>query len=54
MADTIWSLVALVGSIIVVGVVFYYVFQGRDDRARDEEAREYFDRHGHWPGEKPG
>jgi hypothetical protein len=21
------------------------------DREREEEAREYFDRHGHWPGE---
>jgi hypothetical protein len=26
---------------------------GRHDREREEEAREFFDRHGHWPDEDP-
>jgi len=33
------------------GVVVYFLLQGRDDRDKDEAAREYFDTHGHWPDE---
>ena len=32
-------------------VVVYFLFEGRNDRAKEEEAREYFDAHGHWPDE---
>ena len=32
-------------------VVVYFLFTGRNDRDKDEEAREYFDAHGHWPDE---
>jgi hypothetical protein len=53
MADTIWSIVALIGAIIVIGVVAYFIATGRGDRDADEAAREYFDEHGHWPDEAP-
>ena len=54
MADTIWSIIALVGAILVIGVVAYFIATGRHDRDDDEAAREYFDAHGHWPDEAPG
>lgn len=53
MAETIWSIIALVGAIIMVGVIAYFIASGRGDRERDEEARRYFDEHGHWPDEAP-
>ena len=53
MADTIWSIIALVGAILVIGMIAYFIASGRDDRTEDEAAREYFDAHGHWPDEKP-
>ena len=34
------------------GVILYFLVKGDgDDRLREEEAREYFDAHGHWPDE---
>ena len=32
-------------------VVVYFLWSGRHDRDKEEEAREYFDAHGHWPDE---
>jgi hypothetical protein len=53
MAETIWSVIALLGAIIVIGGVAYFIATGRNDRELDEEARRYFDEHGHWPDEAP-
>ena len=51
--ELIWSAVAVLASIAVIGVVGYFMFSGRHDRDREEEAREFFDRHGYWPDEDP-
>lgn len=51
MGDLIWSIVAAIGALIVVGVLFYYLFAGGSDRERDEDARRFFDEHGYWPDE---
>ena len=53
MTETIWSIVAVVGSFATIGVIFYYWIKGGDDRQREEDARRYFDEHGHWPDEAP-
>jgi hypothetical protein len=53
MYNLIWSIVALVGAIVMVGTVAYFIATGRDDRDADEAARRYFDEHGHWPDESP-
>ena len=53
MAETIWSIIALLGAILVVGTIAYFIATGRDDREADEAARRYFDEHGHWPDESP-
>ena len=52
-AETIWSIIALLGAVLVVGMIAYFIATGRDDRDKDEAAREYFDEHGHWPDESP-
>ena len=52
-AETIWSIIALLGAIAVVGMIAYFIATGRDDREADEAARRYFDEHGHWPDETP-
>ena len=53
MAEAIWSIIALLGAIAVVGMIAYFIATGRDDRDEDEAARVYFDEHGHWPDESP-
>jgi hypothetical protein len=52
-AELIWSIIAVIASLGVCGVVVYYLITGRSDRDREEAAREYFDEHGHWPDEAP-
>jgi drug/metabolite transporter (DMT)-like permease len=48
-----------VGLVIVAIIVwmvnwmFQMSVQSNREREVEEEAREYFDRHGHWPGEAP-
>jgi hypothetical protein len=54
MAETIWSVIAVVGGLLMVVVILYFLVTGRDDRDREEDARRYFDEHGHWPDESPG
>jgi hypothetical protein len=54
MAETIWSIIAVLGAFAVVGVVVYFLITGRHDRDEEEAARRYFDEHGHWPDEAPG
>jgi hypothetical protein len=53
MVQDIYAIVAVVLSIAMCVVVIYFLLTGRDDRAKEEEAREYFDSHGHWPDEEP-
>lgn len=53
MAETIWSIIAVVGGFAMVGGVLYCMLTERGDREREEEARVYFDEHGHWPDEAP-
>ena len=54
MAETIWSVIAVVGGLAMCGVILYFLLTGQGDREKEEEARRYFDEHGHWPGESPG
>jgi membrane protein implicated in regulation of membrane protease activity len=46
--------VVLVGSAVIVWMInwlFRLSVQSNEDREREEQAREYYDRHGRWPGE---
>jgi hypothetical protein len=52
-AETIWSIIAVVGGFAMVGGVLYFMLTERGDREREEAARVYFDEHGYWPDEAP-
>jgi hypothetical protein len=51
MAELIWSVIGVAGGILLIVVILWSLATGRDDRDREEEARRYFDEHGHWPDE---
>jgi hypothetical protein len=53
MAETIWSVIAVVGGLAMCGVILFFLVTGHHDRDKEEEARRYFDEHGHWPDETP-
>jgi hypothetical protein len=49
------------GGIVSAGLAIFFVnwlfrtgAAGDREREREDEAREYFDRHGHWPDQRPG
>src|SRR3954465_10785291 len=51
MLNEIYSVFAVICGIGICVAVIYFLIEGRDDRAKEEEARENFDTHGHWPDE---
>ena len=51
MAELIWSIVGVLGGILLIVVILWALATGRGDRDREEDARRYFDEHGHWPDE---
>jgi hypothetical protein len=53
LAQTIWSIIAVVGGFAMVAGVLYAMLTDRGEREREEAARTYFDEHGHWPDEAP-
>jgi hypothetical protein len=40
-------------AVLLMNVLFRFGAKGDEEREAEDEAREYFTRHGHWPGEKP-
>jgi hypothetical protein len=48
------ALVAASVCVWISNLMFRFSFSDASDRDRDEQAREYFDEHGHWPGESSG
>ena len=53
MANVIWLALAIAAALAVCGGLAYFLFTGRNDRRDEEEARRFFERHGHWPDEEP-
>ena len=53
MLETIWSLIAVLGGLLVVAMILYFLVTGEKDREDEEAARRYFDEHGRWPDESP-
>lgn len=41
-------------AVFMLNFFFRMGVSGDRERDREEEARAYFDRHGHWPDERPG
>jgi hypothetical protein len=52
-ADVIWAIIALVSSVGSIALLIYLQARGRYDRDEEDAARDFFDRHGHWPDERP-
>ncbi len=40
-------------AVLMINALFRMGVSGDEDRAREEEARRYFDEHGEWPEEAP-
>jgi hypothetical protein len=53
MVQELYAAVAVALSLAMCGVILYFWFTDRSDREAEEEAREFFDAHGHWPDETP-
>jgi hypothetical protein len=51
--ELVWSIIAILAAFAICGGVVYFLVTGHEDRDREEEARAYFDEHGHWPDEAP-
>ena len=51
MLQQIWAVVAVILGFAMCVVVVYFLVTERGDRDREEEARDYFSAHGHWPDE---
>ena len=51
--EIFWSIVAIVGGLVMVGVIIYSMLTGFEERHAEEAARAYYDEHGHWPDEAP-
>lgn len=47
------ALIAAAICVVVANVLLRFGFGDARDREREEQAREYLDRHGHWPDERP-
>ena len=54
-AVSIWAMFTGAAlAIWLIGALLRIGFSGDRDRDREDEARRYFDEHGHWPDEKSG
>jgi Kef-type K+ transport system membrane component KefB len=47
------SLIIVALTVWLINWLFRMSVESNRDREREERARQYFDRHGHWPGEGP-
>ncbi len=47
------SLMIVALTVWLINWLFRMSVESNREREREEQARQYFDRHGHWPGEGP-
>jgi hypothetical protein len=53
LAETIWTIIAVIGGFATIAVILWFVAVGDSERDEEEAARRYFDEHGRWPDESP-
>lgn len=51
LADTIWSVVGVVGGAAGIAALIWAMRTGLSDRDDEDAAREFYDAHGRWPDE---
>jgi hypothetical protein len=49
--ELIWSIIGVIGGIVLIVFILWSLASGRGDRDREEAARRYYDEHGRWPDE---
>ena len=47
------DVLSVVAAFAAIGWLVRVIFTGNDDRADEDDARKFFDEHGHWPDEDP-
>ena len=50
-ADTIWSVIGILGGAAGIVVLLWAARTGLTDRHDEDAARDFYDRHGRWPDE---
>jgi hypothetical protein len=51
--DLAWGIAGVVGSILAIAGLLWVAGKGHAERHAEDAAREFYDRHGHWPDEEP-
>jgi hypothetical protein len=51
MAELIWSVIGVIGGLLMIAVILWFLVTGHGDRDREEAARQFYDEHGRWPDE---
>jgi hypothetical protein len=51
--DLAWGIIGMVGGVGSIAALVWIAAKGHSDRHAEDDAREYYDRHGHWPDEEP-
>jgi len=49
--DIAWGVIGVVGSFAAIGALLWICGRGYPEREAEDRAREFYDRHGHWPDE---
>lgn len=50
---SVFDVVSAVGAFGAIAWLIKTIFTGNDERHEEEDARRFFDEHGHWPDEDP-
>lgn len=49
--DWFWSIFGVGGSVAGIALIVYLQAKGPGERTEEDDARAFFDEHGHWPDE---
>ena len=50
---TVWDILAVTAAVATIIVFFFVVSTGNPARYTEDDARSFYDEHGHWPDETP-
>jgi hypothetical protein len=51
--DLAWGIAGTIGAIASIVALVWIAAKGHSDRHAEDDAREFYDAHGHWPDEEP-
>ena len=49
--DVVWGVIGTAGAVASIALLLYIAAKGHADRHAEEDARDFYDAHGHWPDE---